>query len=99
MILFILILQQFDGNYLGPKILGNSLDLSPLWIILAVVVGGALLGPVGMFIGVPILATFKTFGSEFISRKYQKKYPEDDPAAVPSPFLDENAPKKETDAE
>ncbi len=98
-ILFILILQQFDGNYLGPKILGNSLDLSPLWIILAVVVGGALLGPVGMFIGVPILATFKTFGSEFISRKYQKKYPEDDPAAVPSPFLDENAPKKETDAE
>lgn len=82
-ILFILILQQFDGNYLGPKILGNSLDLSPLWIILAVVVGGALLGPVGMFIGVPIFATIKTFSSEFISRLYQKKYPQDDPAARP----------------
>ena len=77
--IFILILQQFDGNYLGPKILGNSLDLSPLWIILAVVVGGATLGPLGMFIGVPIFATFKTFSSEFIGRRYDEKYPEDGP--------------------
>lgn len=98
-ILFILVLQQFDGNYLGPKILGNSLDLSPLWIILAVVVGGALLGPVGMFIGVPILATFKTFGSEFISRKYRKKYPEDDPAALPSPSWEDDPPNEKTNAE
>lgn len=45
--LFILALQQFDGNFLGPKILGNSLDISPLWIILAVVVGGAVMGPLG----------------------------------------------------
>lgn len=80
-ILFILILQQFDGNYLGPKILGNSLDLSPLWIILAVIVGGAVLGPIGMFIGVPIFATIKTFGSEFITRIYKEKYPQDDPAS------------------
>lgn len=58
--IFVLILQQFDGNYLGPKILGNSVDLNPLWIILAVLIGGAFMGPVGMFVGVPVFATIKT---------------------------------------
>ena len=77
--LFILALQQFDGNFLGPKILGNSLDVSPLWIILAVIVGGALMGPLGMFIGVPIFATVKMFCQEFIDWKYRKKYQDQDP--------------------
>lgn len=72
--IFILILQQFDGNFLGPKILGDSVDLSPLWIILAVMIGGAVMGPVGMFIGVPIFATVKVFGGEYIDRLYWKKY-------------------------
>ncbi|KXL51985.1 AI-2 transport protein TqsA [Anaerotignum neopropionicum] len=81
-ILFILALQQFDGNFLGPKILGNSLDISPIWIILAVVLGGAFMGPLGMFIGVPIMATCKMFLSEYINRKYQAKYAEDDPLAL-----------------
>lgn len=80
--LFILVLQQFDGNFLGPKILGDSLDLSPLWIIMAVVVGGATMGPLGMFIGVPIFATIKTFCGEYISRLYWKKYDSSNPLAL-----------------
>lgn len=80
--LFILALQQFDGNFLGPKILGNSLDISPIWIILAVVLGGALMGPVGMFIGVPVLATIKMFLTEYINHKYEKKYGHDDPLGL-----------------
>ena len=72
--LFILALQQFDGNFLGPKILGNSLEISPLWIILAVVIGGMLMGPLGMFIGVPVFATIKMFCTEYIEKRYTHKY-------------------------
>lgn len=80
--IFILVLQQFDGNYLGPKILGNSVDLSPLWIILAVLIGGAFMGPLGMFVGVPVFATIKTFAAEYVNRKYTQKYPTDDPLQI-----------------
>lgn len=93
--LFVLILQQFDGNVLGPKILGDSLDLSPLWIILAVLVGGATMGPLGMFIGVPIFATIKTFGGEYIDRKYQKKYPKEDPLGLMEEVQTPPSPKTE----
>lgn len=74
--LFILALQQFDGNFLGPKILGNSLEISPLWIILAVVIGGMLMGPLGMFVGVPVFATIKMFCTEYIEKRYAHKYGE-----------------------
>ena len=77
--IFILILQQFDGNFLGPKILGESVELRPLWIILAVMIGGALMGPLGMFIGVPIFATVKVFGGEYIDRLYWRKYASSNP--------------------
>lgn len=90
--IFVLILQQFDGNYLGPKILGNSVDLNPLWIILAVLIGGAFMGPVGMFVGVPVFATIKTFASEYVNRKYIEKYPTDDPC--PSKRIRRKNPEK-----
>ncbi len=55
-LIFIFLLQQFDGYILGPKILGDSIGVSPLWIIIGVVVGGGLMGPLGMIIGVPMFA-------------------------------------------
>ena len=55
-IIFVLVLQQFDGNILGPKILGDSTGLSSFWVIVAILVGGGLWGVLGMFVGVPIFA-------------------------------------------
>ena len=58
--LFILALQQFDGNILGPAILGESTGLSSFWVIVAILIGGGLFGVPGMFIGVPLFACFYT---------------------------------------
>lgn len=55
-IVFIIVLQQFDGIILGPKILGDSIGVKPLAVIFAIIVGGAVAGPLGMFFGVPIFA-------------------------------------------
>ena len=57
--ILIFALQQFDGLYLGPKILGESVGLRPLWIIIAITVGGSIAGVLGMFLGVPIVAVFR----------------------------------------
>ena len=55
-VMFILALQQFDGNILGPKILGDSTGLSSFGVIVAILVGGGLWGVLGMFLGVPLFA-------------------------------------------
>lgn len=55
-VLFILVLQQFDGNILGPKILGSSTGLTGFWVIFAITFFGGLMGVTGMIIGVPIFA-------------------------------------------
>lgn len=71
---FILILQQFDGNILGPKILSISVGLSPLWILFSITVGGAIGGVLGMFLGVPTVAVIKMFVDESIDKKYKSKF-------------------------
>lgn len=55
-IIFIIILQQFDGNILGPAILGESTGLSSFWVVFAILVGGGIFGILGMIIGVPTFA-------------------------------------------
>lgn len=54
--IFILILQQLDGNVIGPKIIGNSIGISGIWILFSVIIGGGLFGFIGMVMGVPIFA-------------------------------------------
>ncbi len=58
--IFILALQQFDGNILGPAILGESIGLSSFWVIVAILLGGGLFGVMGMFLGVPMFACLYT---------------------------------------
>lgn len=71
-ILFIILLQQFDGNFLGPRILGDSMGLPSLWIMFAIVVGGGYFGVVGMFLGVPIFAVIYIVSKKIISNKLEK---------------------------
>jgi len=55
-VIFIIALQQFDGNVLGPKILGNTTGLSALWVVFSILLFGGLFGAVGMLLGVPMFA-------------------------------------------
>lgn len=72
-LIIILIIQQFDGLYLGPKILGDSTGLRPLWIIFAITAGGWAAGPVGMFLGVPCVAVIAYLMNRFLDRKLAEK--------------------------
>lgn len=71
--LFIFALQQFDGLYLGPKILGESIGITPFWIISAITIGGALWGPLGMFFASPILAVVLSTINTWLDIKLSKK--------------------------
>lgn len=67
------LLQQFDGWILGPKILGDAVGLSPLWIIFAIIVGGGLYGVFGMFLGVPFVAIVRIWIDRFVEKKLVEK--------------------------
>lgn len=66
-IIIILILQQIDGNILGPKILGDTTGLSPFWVLFSIILCGGLFGIVGMIIGVPLFSVLSTLISEWIN--------------------------------
>ena len=70
---FVLILQQLDGNIIGPKILGDSTGLSAFWVIFAVTFFGGLFGFVGMLIGVPTFAVIYALVRNFAEFKLGKK--------------------------
>ncbi len=71
--LFVILLQQFDGNILGPKILGETIGISAIWILFSVVFFGSLWGVVGMLIGVPLFAVGYDMFKEFILLKLEHK--------------------------
>lgn len=77
-LIFVIVLQQIDGNIIGPKILGDSTGLSSFWVVLAIVVGGGLFGFAGMLLGVPTMALiYYLIGrfSRYLLRK--RELPED----------------------
>lgn len=71
--LFILVLQQFDGNILGPKLLGDSLGLTSFWIIFSVAIMTGVFGIIGMVIGVPLFAIIYMIVKDFINSRLEKK--------------------------
>lgn len=72
-IIFILCLQQFDGNFLGPKILGNSVGVSSYMVILSILIGGGFFGPAGMLFGVPVCAVILSLIETSIMRSAKGK--------------------------
>ena len=72
MIVITTILQQIDANIINPKIVGDSLKISPLLVIFAVTIGGAYFNVLGMFLAVPVVAVLKVFIGDFIEYKNNK---------------------------
>lgn len=77
-LVFILILQQFDGNILGPKILGSSTGVNGFWIMFAIIIGGGFFGFMGMLLGVPVFVVIYTLMKHLTRRKLRRSgLPED----------------------
>lgn len=72
-LIWILVLQQFDGNILGPKILGDKVGLPSIWVMFAIIVGGGLWGFVGMFVSVPLFAVIYSLVNKWVSVRLEKK--------------------------
>ena len=73
MLIVVIILQQIDANIINPKIVGKSLEISPLLVILAVTIGGAYFGILGMFLAVPVIAVLKIFVEDYVNFKLKSK--------------------------
>lgn len=71
--ILIIFIQQFDGNILGPKILGDSTGLSGFWVIFSITIFGGLFGVLGMIVGVPIFAVFYAGVKSLVNRVLHKK--------------------------
>lgn len=68
----LLVLEQIDGNFIGPKIIGDKLNMRPLWVIFAVTVGGGLFGMIGLLLSVPVLMVIKMIISDLLNERERK---------------------------
>ena len=74
LVIFILILQQLDGNIIGPKILGESTGLSAFWILTSISVAGGLFGFFGMLLGVPVFAVIYYIIQQILKYRMNEKH-------------------------
>lgn len=72
-LILVLVLQQIDGNIIGPKILGGTTGLASFWVMFAILVGGGLFGFIGMILGVPVFAIIYYYLRKILNNKLQKK--------------------------
>lgn len=73
MAVVVVILQQIDANIINPKIIGSSLEVSPLLVIFAITIGGAYFGIIGMFLAVPIAVVIKTVLEDYVDAKNKQR--------------------------
>ena len=72
-LIFLIVLQQIDGNFIYPRIMGNRVNLPAMWILAAVTVGGGIAGPIGMLLGVPIASTVYALIKDATESREKKK--------------------------
>ena len=72
-IIIIIVIQQIDGNIIGPKIVGNALGISSFWVLLSVLVGGGLFGFPGMALGVPVFAVVYRYVDKITMNSLKRK--------------------------
>lgn len=73
LLIFIIVLQQVDGNIIGPKILGNSTGLTSFWVMFAILIGGGMFGFLGMLLGVPVFALMYYIVRRLVNHGVAKK--------------------------
>lgn len=89
-VVFVLLLQQLDGNVIGPKILGDSTGLSSFWVIFSILISGGLFGFIGMIVGVPTFALIYYIVKMYIQEKLEKKnLPTDSECYTESNYVNE----------
>ena len=71
-LIFVIVLQQFDGNILGPKILGNRVGINGFWVMFAIILGAGLFGFAGMLLGVPVFVVIYTFIKNLVEHKLER---------------------------
>ncbi len=72
-LVMVVVLQQIDGNIIGPKILGNSTGLSAFWVVFAIIISSGFFGFMGMLVGVPVFAVIYSLVDEYIEYLLKKK--------------------------
>lgn len=82
-VLFLMILQQIEGNVIYPRVVGSSIGIPALWVLAAITVGGSLAGPVGMFLGIPAASALYQLIKEATVWKEQRTSKENDKKSVP----------------
>ena len=72
-VIIIIIIQQLDGNVIGPKIVGNALGIGSFWVLISVLIGGGLFGFPGMALGVPVFAVFYRYADKLMTSSLKRK--------------------------
>ncbi len=93
-VVFLLILQQLEGNIIYPKVVGKSVGLPGIWVLAAVTIGGGLFGVGGMLFGVPIFSVIYTLMTEFVRSRADRIPPETLPTPEPQSETAESAERE-----